>query len=66
MIQFVLDHGIYFAAGALTGTVIGSATRHFLIKHGAISGEEILTFTDFIKSELEKDMESSPAEGKKS
>lgn len=65
MISFIFDHGIYFVVGALTGTVIGSAARHFLIKHGVISGEEIPTFTVFIKSEIEKDMGSSLAEDRK-
>lgn len=58
VIQFVFDHGIYIVVGALTGTVIGSAARHFLLKHGVISGEEITTFTGFLKSEIEKDMKN--------
>ena len=47
MIQFILDHGIYFLCGVLMGTVIGSSVRHYLIKHGVLTGEKIATFTDF-------------------
>ncbi len=47
MIQFILDHGIYFLCGVLMGNVIGSSVRHYLIKHGVLTGEKIATFTDF-------------------
>lgn len=64
MIQFIFDHGIYVFVGALFGSMIGSAVRHFLIKYGVITKDTILTFTDFFPREVENDMASVLSEDK--